>query len=120
MLSETDSSGVTSTPEQTTTQIVPVTVPREIESEARARADRFNLALEDAIADHIRVVPSWCFSAAEEGIRPGAHRIALHTAVEPAVADVVDELARGDRREWFREAIREKGLPMEIVYAEYS
>lgn len=98
---------VASPPERTTTRVVPVTVPREVERAARARAERHDVALEDAIADHVRVVPAWCFSPAEEG-PADARRNVLHTPVEPATAALVDDLAAGDRRQWIREAIHEK------------
>lgn len=95
-------------PTRTAERIVPVSVPREIEREARRRAAELDVAVEDAVADHVRIVPAWCLSPAEDGPDGGARRVALHTTVEPTVADVIDELAGGDRQEWLREAVREK------------
>lgn len=98
-----------SPPEHTTSEIVPVSVPRAVEAEARSRARQSNEALEDVLAEHIAVVPDYCFSPVEGDSVPSdpTRRVALHTTVEPELAAFVDELA-DDRREWIREAVQEK------------
>ncbi len=96
-------------PEHTTNEIVPVSVPRAVEAEARSRARQSNEALEDVLAEHVAVVPDYCFSPVEGDSVPSAttRRVALHTTVEPELAAIVDELS-DDPREWIREAVREK------------
>lgn len=95
-------------PTKTAERIVPVSVPLEIEREARRRAAELDVAIEDAVADHVRVVPAWCVSPAEDGPDDETRRVALHTTVEPTVADLIDDLAAGDRDGWVREAVHEK------------
>lgn len=95
-------------PSWTIEVVVPVGVPSEIEQEARERADELNIAVEDAVADHVRVVPAWCISPAEDGPDGRARRVALHTAVRPSVVNRVDDLGADDRGEWVHEAVREK------------
>lgn len=96
-------------PNCTTTEIVPVSVPRAVEVEARSRAAQSNEAVEDVLADHVTAVPDYRISPTDgERVPPGPHRrVALHVPVEPALAEAVDALA-DDRRAWVREAIEEK------------
>lgn len=92
-------------PGRTTDEIVPVSVPRSIEQEARELADDTGVALEDALADHVNVVPHFCHSAVEDGEPGSVRRVALHTAVTPETAEAIDRLT-DDREAWVREAVR--------------
>lgn len=95
-------------PRTTATSVVPVTVPLAVERAARERAGRLEMAVEDALAEHVTVVPAYCFSPRETAAEPDTRRVALHTAVQPELAEVVEDLADGDEWAWVREAVLEK------------
>lgn len=96
-------------PERTTDEIVPVSVPRGIEQEAHRRADRLGVALEDALADHVNVVPVFAHSVGRADDPENVRRVALHTTVTPETAAAIDRQAEGvDREEWVRDAVETK------------
>lgn len=98
-------------PERTTDEIVPVSVPESIEQEARRRADRLGVALEDALAEHINVVPAFAHSVGRADDPENVRRVALHTTVTPETAAAINQQAEKegvDREEWVRDAVETK------------